>query len=75
MSASILDRPVTVCASCERASCWQGEFYCDDAKMAGTNEFTVRNLREHPRGEHYSWWFRGDQQALIEYEQHFQSKK
>jgi hypothetical protein len=69
MSTPILDRPVTVCASCERACCWQGQFMCDEADMAGTNEFPVRSLRERPRGEHYSYWFTGDKQALIEYEQ------
>ena len=32
---------ITVCASCLRASCWQGEFYCDDYKSAGTVEKTI----------------------------------
>lgn len=46
---------VTVCAACLQASCWQGEFYCDDYKTAGTAEKTVAELRalnlEHP-----SYW-------------------
>lgn len=32
------DYYVTVCATCMRASCWQGEMYCDDYKAAGTKE-------------------------------------
>lgn len=47
------DDMVTVCASCLRASCWQGEFYCDDYKFADTVEKSVRELKElkleHPR--------------------------
>lgn len=31
---------VTVCAACRRASCWQGEFYCEDYKTADTAEET-----------------------------------
>lgn len=38
------DEKVTVCASCLRASCWQGEFYCDDYKSAGTVEKTMDEL-------------------------------
>ncbi len=49
------DRTVTVCGACLQASCWQGEFYCDDYKTAGTVEKTVAELRalnlEHP-----SYW-------------------
>jgi len=39
-------RLVTVCSECKQASCWQGKFYCDKAKMAGTVELTVAQLRE-----------------------------
>ena len=43
---------VTVCSACKRASCWNGIFYCDDYKKAGTIEMTVADLRklglEHP---------------------------
>ena len=28
------DPLVIVCSSCKRASCWQGDFYCDDWKAA-----------------------------------------
>lgn len=45
-------RKVTVCDACEKASCWQGEFYCDDYKTAGTKELSVAELEvldlEHP---------------------------
>ena len=43
---------VVVCDHCLRASCWQGIFYCDDYKTAGTTEKTVAELqalgRENP---------------------------
>jgi len=37
-------RTVTVCAACHRAACWHGEFMCDEAKDAGTEERTVEEL-------------------------------
>ena len=43
---------VTVCSYCLRASCWQGKFYCDQAKSAGVTELPVKTLKklklEHP---------------------------
>ena len=33
-------RTITVCEACYRAACWQGEFYCDEYKSAGTTEAT-----------------------------------
>jgi hypothetical protein len=43
---------ITVCSECLQASCWQGEFYCDSAKTAGTVEKTRAELEalalEHP---------------------------
>ena len=36
---------VTVCDQCKRASCWQGLFYCDGARDAGTVELPARELR------------------------------
>lgn len=50
------DRVVTVCSVCLTATCWHGEFYCDNHRKAGTVEKTVGELRqinaEHP--SHYS---------------------
>lgn len=54
----VMGRKVTVCDACERASCWQGEFYCDYAKMAGTKKLTVRELHQRPRGENAEYWFK-----------------
>ena len=31
---------VTVCEACRRASCWQGEFYCEEYRTAGTVQET-----------------------------------
>jgi hypothetical protein len=48
-------RLVTVCSACKQASCWQGKFYCDHYKTAGTVRLTIEKLRrldlEHP----YYW--------------------
>jgi hypothetical protein len=49
------EETVTVCADCLKASCWQGEFYCDDYKSAGTVEKTMTELLELDR-EHWSYW-------------------
>ena len=48
---------ITVCDACLQASCWQGIFYCDDYKTAGTVEKTIEELTA--RGlEHPSYWRR-----------------
>jgi hypothetical protein len=49
---------VTVCSACERACCWQGEFMCDYAELAGTKQLTVEDLHEHRRGENAEYWFK-----------------
>ena len=36
---------VTVCSACLQASCWQGIFYCDAYKSAGTVERTIEQLK------------------------------
>lgn len=46
---------VMVCAACLRASCWQGEFYCEDYKTADITEKPVSELREL-RLESPSYW-------------------
>jgi hypothetical protein len=38
-------RPVMVCDSCFRASCWQGIFMCDEATAAGLTTRSVGELR------------------------------
>lgn len=37
---------ITVCDHCFHASCWQGIFYCDDYKTAGTVEKTRKELKK-----------------------------
>ena len=47
---------VTVCDKCLRASCWQGYFYCEEAKNAGTVEKPIAELRKlELESSHY--WF------------------
>lgn len=53
------DWTITVCAECNCATCWQGEFYCDKAKAAGTKEITVREAREMNR-ENLTYWLRDE---------------
>lgn len=49
------DRLVTVCDACLQASCWQGLFYCDAYKTAGTVDKPIRELRSLNR-EHPDYW-------------------
>jgi hypothetical protein len=46
---------ITVCSACVQASCWQGNFMCQDSKHAGILQVTRRKLKtlclEHP-----SYW-------------------
>ena len=37
---------VQVCASCKRASCWKGFFYCDDYKTASNIIMRIKELKE-----------------------------
>jgi len=46
---------VTVCDKCFRASCWQGEFMCDDAVSAGITLKSVKDLIALDR-EHSDYW-------------------
>jgi len=48
-------RKVTVCDNCLQASCWQGEFMCEEAKSAGTTEKTVKELKELNRENPHYW--------------------
>ena len=47
-----LDRKIAVCDSCLSHSCIAGKFYCENAKEAGSREFTIAELFadiiEHP---------------------------
>lgn len=47
--------PITVCSECLQASCWQGIFYCDDYKTAGTVTKTRKELAKLGR-ENSDYW-------------------
>ena len=49
------DETITVCSACLQASCWHGEFYCDEYRTAGTVEKTRAELEALGR-EHPSYW-------------------
>lgn len=53
------DWTITVCSNCLCATCWQGEFYCNKAKGAGTVEITVERARVLNR-ENPTWWLRDE---------------
>lgn len=53
------DPVITVCDACFQASCWQGEFFCDDYMDAGIVDLPVSELiRRQERGyhEHPDYW-------------------
>ncbi len=56
------DLQITVCDACLCASCWQGEFYCEEARSAGTVRKTITEMRAlHEAGEiaeSPDWWER-----------------
>lgn len=56
------DDLITVCDNCLTASCWQGEFYCENYKSAGTTQKTRRELRER-KMEHEDYWMTDKQLA------------
>jgi epoxyqueuosine reductase QueG len=49
------DTVVTVCDNCQRASCWQGYFYCDFYREAGTTQKTILELRSLNRESPHYW--------------------
>jgi acyl-coenzyme A thioesterase PaaI-like protein len=59
MSLPLGDLPgnllITVCDACLQASCWQGIFYCQEFKTAGTIDLSVNRLRKLKR-EHPCYW-------------------
>ena len=40
------EEKVTVCDKCETASCWYGEFMCQESGEAGTKEMTIAELEK-----------------------------
>ena len=48
------DDLITVCAECLQASCWHGEFMCEDAANANIIQKTVKELRELKKNN--NWW-------------------
>lgn len=49
------DRFIEVCDKCSRASCWYGEFMCDESRHAGTKLVRKSALRKL-KLEHFSYW-------------------
>lgn len=46
---------ITVCASCLRACCWQGSFFCDNYREADIIDKTVKELKKL-KLEHSDYW-------------------
>ena len=56
MAVKSMSEPRTlICSKCLMASCWHGEFYCDEAKHAGLLRATEAQLRRLSR-EHESYF-------------------
>ena len=52
---AIKDPLITVCAACNRACCWHGEFMCEDAVGADTKRVKESELIKL-RLEHPDYW-------------------
>ena len=54
------DKIIEVCSECGQATCWQGIFMCFENYSAGTEKFTVAELRDmnegKGNGEHECYW-------------------
>ena len=55
----------TVCAKCLCASCWLGEFYCEDARFANITVLSRREAEMLNR-EHIRWFDHPDARADVE---------
>lgn len=64
---SVLDFKVTVCSECLQASCWLGEFYCEQHREASTVIKTVRELHALGPLEDAGWWFKGADTGKVNY--------
>ncbi len=42
----VMEKMITVCDHCLMASCWLGDFMCEDYQFAGTVEMTREELEE-----------------------------
>lgn len=60
------DYLVTVCDACSRASCWHGEFMCEDAAGAGTKDVLASELRTL-KAEHSSHFTRKELMRVCGY--------
>ena len=49
------DKLVRVCDQCGKASCWYGEFMCEDAHGADLKVLTVADLRPGKRESEDYW--------------------
>lgn len=56
------DDLITVCASCQQATCWQGEFYCDNYRTANIKQMTRGELAKLAL-EHPCYWLTDDELA------------
>ena len=60
-------RTVTVCDACDRASCWQGKFYCERARTAGTVDKPLHTFMIHRR-ENEEYWFTDPATGIIDHD-------
>ena len=49
------ERMIWVCKACLRASCWHGEFYCEEYRVADVIQKSIKELKSLDL-EHPSYW-------------------
>lgn len=48
-------KEIIVCDKCLKASCWYGDFMCEDAKSAGTKRIKISDLIKLNLEDSYYW--------------------
>ena len=56
------DDLITVCAACQQATCWQGEFYCEAYKTANIKQMRRGDLAKLAL-EHPCYWLTDEELA------------
>ena len=55
MATKADDGLVVVCDACLCASCWQGEFFCEQYRSAGTTKLPISKLKEMAQESPHYW--------------------
>jgi len=61
-----LMRHVTVCGACHQASCWQGKFFCEQARTADILNLPLATLMRERR-ENEEYWFTNPADGAVDH--------